>query len=88
MRQRLSGGLFCIAACSFAMSAVTVREAASDDKLKVAIGQINNWDDKVTQLGQRAGIFKKHGIVLDIIPTQGAGETLQPLLQGPILGSA
>ena len=86
MRQRVAVGLVCIAACSFAMSAVTVRKAAADDKLKVAVGQINNWDNQVTQLGQRAGIFKKHGIVLDIIPTQGAGETLQAVIAGTDIG--
>jgi len=34
----------------------------------------------------RAGIFKKHGIVLDIVPTQGAGETLQAVIAGADVG--
>lgn len=86
MRQRVSIGLLCMTACLFAVSVFAVRGAAADDKLKVAIGQINNWDNQVTQLGQRAGIFKKHGIVLDFIPTQGAGETLQAVIAGTDFG--
>ena len=87
MKLRLSiGMLCCIAACSFAVSIFVIREATADDKLKIVIGQINNWDNQVTQLGQRAGIFKKYGIVLDIVPTQGAGETLQAVIAGDDVG--
>ena len=33
-------------------------------------------------LGQQAGIFKKHGLVLDILFTQGSGETMQAVISG------
>lgn len=56
--------------------------AHAQDKLKLAIGQRGNWDTSVSELGQRAGIFKKHGLVLDIVYTNGAGETLQATLSG------
>ena len=29
------------------------------------IGQINNWENQAPTLGQDAGIFKKHGLVLE-----------------------
>lgn len=56
--------------------------AAAEDSFKVAIGQINNWENQAPTLGQDAGIFKKHGIVLDNFGTAGAGETLQPIISG------
>src|SRR5450830_2024461 len=56
--------------------------ACADDQLKIAIGQINNWENQAPTLGQDAGIFKKHGLVLEIVGTQGAGETIQAVISG------
>src|SRR5215472_8665051 len=56
--------------------------ARADEQLKVAIGQINNWENQMPTLGQDAGIFKKHGLVLDNFGTAGAGETMQPIIAG------
>src|ERR1700681_4981728 len=63
----------------FASAPSTVR---AQDTLKVAIGQINNWENQAPTLGQTAGIFKKHGLVLETFGTAGAGETLQPIISG------
>jgi len=54
----------------------------AQDKLKVAIGQINNWENQVPTLGMQAGIFQKHGLELETLGTQGSGETLQPIISG------
>jgi NitT/TauT family transport system substrate-binding protein len=62
--------------------ALAVTPAAAEDQLKVAIGQINNWENQPPTLGQDAGIFKKHGLVLENVGTQGAGETLQAVISG------
>jgi len=56
--------------------------AAADDTLKLAIGQRGNWETAVSELGQRAGIFKKHGLNLELLYTAGAGETLQTIISG------
>jgi NitT/TauT family transport system substrate-binding protein len=56
--------------------------ARADDTLKVTIGQIEAWAQQPPQLGQEAGFFKKYGLVLDNIATQGAAETLQPVISG------
>src|SRR5216683_948652 len=56
--------------------------ASAQDKVKVAIGQIDAWANQVPTLGMRAGIFQKHGIVLENFGTQGAGETLQAVISG------
>jgi NitT/TauT family transport system substrate-binding protein len=58
--------------------------ASAQDTLKLAIGQRGNWDTAVSELGQRAGIFKKHGLTLEIVYTQGAGETLQAVISGSV----
>ncbi|HLH96629.1 MAG TPA: ABC transporter substrate-binding protein [Xanthobacteraceae bacterium] len=62
--------------------AVLAAPARADDTLKVAVGQINNWENQMPTLGQDAGIFKKHGLVLDNFGTAGAGETMQPIIAG------
>ena len=56
--------------------------ARAEETLKIAIGQINNWENQAPTLGQQAGIFKKHGLVLENIGTQGAGETMQAVISG------
>ncbi len=62
--------------------ALTSHPASAEDTLKVAIGQINNWENQAPTLGQDAGIFKKHGLVLETVGTSGAGETMQPIIAG------
>ncbi len=62
--------------------ALLILPAGAEDRFKVAIGQINNWENQAPTLGQDAGFFKKHGIVLDNFGTAGAGETLQPIISG------
>ena len=54
----------------------------AQDTLKLAAGQRGNWDTSISEVGQRAGIFKKHGLVLEILWTQGAGETQQAVISG------
>ena len=56
--------------------------ALAQDKLKLAVGQRGLWDTSVSEVGQRAGIFKKHGLELEILWTQGSGETQQAVISG------
>jgi NitT/TauT family transport system substrate-binding protein len=56
--------------------------AQAEDTFKVAIGQIEIWRGDGPLLGQKAGIFKKYGINLDLFGTAGAGETLQAIIAG------
>ena len=62
--------------------ALSIGGARAEDTLKVVIGQINNWENQAPTLGQDAGIFKKHGLVLENTGTQGAGETIQAVISG------
>ena len=56
--------------------------AFAQDALKVAIGQINNWENQPPTLGQDAGIYAKHNLKLEAVGTQGAGETIQAVISG------
>jgi NitT/TauT family transport system substrate-binding protein len=58
--------------------------ALSQDSLKLAIGQRGKWDGAVPDLGHRAGIFKKHGIELEMLYTSGGGETMQAVISGSV----
>jgi NitT/TauT family transport system substrate-binding protein len=71
-----------LATLAFAVAALAATSALADDQLKLTIGQRGNWDTAITQLGTKAGIFKKHGIELEMIYTSGSGETLQPIIGG------
>src|ERR1700736_908591 len=56
----------------------------SQENLKVAIPQRGAWDAGVAELGQRGGIFKKHGLNLDILYVQAGPESIQALIGGSI----
>jgi NitT/TauT family transport system substrate-binding protein len=64
------------------VAVVAGSSAAAQDTLKIAIGQINNWENQAPQLGQDAGIFGKHNLKLESFGTAGAGETLQAVISG------
>jgi NitT/TauT family transport system substrate-binding protein len=56
--------------------------AFSEDSLKLAVGAPNNWDSGVSEIGQRAGIFRRHGLNLEILYTNGGSETMQAVISG------
>jgi NitT/TauT family transport system substrate-binding protein len=68
---------------ALALAAAAV-PALADDTLKLAIGQRGNWENAAPELGQKAGFFKKRGLALEILYTQGAGETLQAVISGSV----
>jgi NitT/TauT family transport system substrate-binding protein len=65
-------------------AAVIAGSALAEDTLKLAIGQRGLWDTSISEVGQRAGIFKKHGLILDVLYTQGSGETQQAVIAGGV----
>ena len=52
--------------------------AQAQDRFKVAIGQINNWENQAPTLGDQ--FFKKNNLALETFGTAGAGETMQPVI--------
>jgi NitT/TauT family transport system substrate-binding protein len=52
--------------------------------LKLAVGAPGSWETSIPEIGQKAGIFKKHGLKLDLLQSQGGGETLQAVISGSV----
>ena len=63
---------------------VVAQPARADDTLKVAIGQRGAYENSISEVGQGAGFFKKRGLALDILYTQGSGETQQAVISGAV----
>src|SRR5882757_9819547 len=70
--------------CAAVVIAGTGAGARAQDKLKVAIPQRGAWDAGVAELGLRGGIFKKHGLDLEILYVQAGPESIQALIGGSI----
>jgi len=58
--------------------------AVADEVLKLAVPQRGAWDTGVPELGSRGGIFKKHGLTLDILYTQAGPEAIQSVISGSV----
>jgi ABC-type nitrate/sulfonate/bicarbonate transport system substrate-binding protein len=75
-----------VLAASFAfVSAVWLAllpSARAEDLLRVAVAQRGQWDTAITELGERSGIFKKRGIMVEILYTQGGPEAHQAVISG------
>ncbi len=63
---------------------IAMNAVAQAETLKLAVGQRGTWDTSVAEIGQRGGIFKKHGLDLEILYTQGGGETQQAVISGSV----
>ncbi|MBV9969911.1 MAG: ABC transporter substrate-binding protein, partial [Xanthobacteraceae bacterium] len=67
---------------AFAALLALVGSAAAQEKLRVSVPQRGLWDTGVSELGRRAGFFKKHGLDLDILFTSGGAESQQAVIGG------
>jgi NitT/TauT family transport system substrate-binding protein len=67
---------------ALALLALGATQACAEDTLKIAIGQINNWENQAPTLGEVAGIFRRHNLKIEAFGTQGAGETIQAVVSG------
>jgi NitT/TauT family transport system substrate-binding protein len=67
-----------------ALAAITAAgaPAVAQEKLRVSVPQRGLWDTGVSELGRRAGIFKKHGLDLEILFTSGGAESQQAVIGG------
>jgi NitT/TauT family transport system substrate-binding protein len=77
---RVSSFFLAVIAVAFTLSS----GASANDLLRLAIGAPNNWDTCIPDIGMRAGIFKKHGLDLDMVYTNGGGETMQAVISGSV----
>ena len=69
----------------FAAAVLLAASAASaQDTLKIAVPQRGAWDTSITEIGNRAGIFKKHGVNAELLFTGGGAEALGAIIGGSI----
>jgi NitT/TauT family transport system substrate-binding protein len=72
------------ALCALAVMAAAGQRAFSQDVVKVAIPQRGAWDAGLVDLGERGGIFKKHGLKLEILYVSAGPEAIQAVIGGSI----
>jgi NitT/TauT family transport system substrate-binding protein len=73
-----------LAAAAVAVIVAATLPAAAEDTVKVALGQRGNWETAASDLGQNAGLFKKRGLALELLYTNGSAETLQAVISGSV----
>ncbi len=71
-----------VVCCAAVLLAVIPKALAAEDKFFVAITHYGAWESAAPVLGQQAGIFKKYGLALEFLPTQGTSETIQLVISG------
>src|SRR5262244_4124984 len=69
---------------ALALLGSAVATAAAEDVLKLAVPQRGAWDSGIPELGLRGGIFKKHGLQLEILYTSAGPESIQALVAGSV----
>jgi NitT/TauT family transport system substrate-binding protein len=70
---------------SFAiLSVVWAGAANAQDLVRVAVPQRGTWETSVPDLGDKAGIFAKHGVKIERLYTSGGAETMQALISGGV----
>ena len=70
--------LLCVATLTF------VTPAAAEDTLKIAVPQRGAWDTSISEIGQKAGIFKKYGLNLDLLFTGAGAEVMGAIIGGSV----
>src|SRR5260370_38098505 len=68
-----------IAVLGIVLLAVIAVDARAQDAVTVAVGGRGIGESCVTEIGEKAGRFARHGLKLDIVYTDGGGETPQPV---------
>ena len=68
----------------FAATLTFITPAAAEDSLKIAIPQRGTWDTSISEIGQNAGIFKKHGLKLDLLFTGSGAEIMGAIIGGSV----
>lgn len=58
--------------------------AQAQDALKIAIGQVDNWENQAPTLGVDAGLFRKHGLNVEAVAAQSPGAALQAVISGQV----
>ncbi|MGH6861275.1 MAG: ABC transporter substrate-binding protein, partial [Phyllobacterium sp.] len=78
MKTRLKQALFAIMSQLLTVPVAAGLVQAQD--LKLAVGQRGAWDTSIAEMGVRSGIFKKHGLEVQILYTRGGAEPQQAVM--------
>ena len=82
MARSMAGFIFQRVAAVVFLALAPAASVYAEDTLKVAIGAGGTFADQVSEVGRDQGIFKKHGLSLEVARTQGGGETLSAVTAG------
>src|SRR5689334_1298832 len=56
--------------------------AHAEDTVTFAVAGVYSWDGSVVPYGERAGIFAKHGLKVNVAATDSTADNLQALIAG------
>ena len=59
-------------------------QAQTPEKLRVAVTQRGAWDTSVAEIGNKAGIFRKHNINVELLFTGGGAEAVGAIISGQL----
>lgn len=65
-------------------AALSALPALAQDKLKLAIGGRGAWENSASEIARTHGLFKKHNLDVEILWTEGTGETMQATIAGAV----
>src|ERR1700730_15371277 len=94
LKMNVAGGTLAIrskiAVLGIVLLAVVAVDAREQDAVTVAVGGRGIGESCVTEIGEKAGRFARHGLKLDIVYTDGGGETQQADVsqRGQVRGAA
>lgn len=54
------------------------------EQLRIAVGARGAYENQISEVGQEQGFFRKRGLKLDVLYTQGGGESLQAVISGSV----
>lgn len=78
MMMKLKHAIY--AALALILTGPVLAGSALAEELKLAVGQRGAWDTAIAEMANRSGIFKKHGLEVQILYTQGGAETQQAVM--------
>src|SRR6516162_1564784 len=64
--------------------ASVIPHGLASETLRIASPIRGSWEGAIPELGKQAGLFRKYDLDLDILYTQGGGETLQVVMSGSV----
>ena len=82
IERHFIGAMFATIVATLILCALPYGLAAQT--LKIASPIRGSWEGAIPELGKQAGIFQKHGLDLEILYTQGGGETMQVVVSGAV----